>query len=75
MGPKEKKVIAGVIIDQSDMAMPKLSIGSARKLELKNQMAGRKMSELSASEKGTLNWVHQVNESQFEFIISEMISE
>ena len=75
MGPKEKKIIAGVIIDQSDMNTPKLSIGSARKLELKNQMAGRKMSELSASEKGTLNWVHQVNESQFEFIISEMISE
>ena len=75
MGPKDKKVIAGVIIDQSDFNNPKLSIGTQRKLELKAQFSGRRFTDLTASEKGILNWVNQVNPHQYNFVISEMIME
>ncbi len=74
MGPKDKKVIAGVIIDQSGDS-PKMSIGSSRKVDLKNKYEGKSLSELDSSDIGLLNWVKTINASQYQFIVSGMIND
>lgn len=73
MGPRDKKVIAGLILDQSSAGNFKLSIGSNKKLELKQQFEGREIESLTASERGVISWVKSVNQCQHDFIVSGII--
>lgn len=67
MGPRDKKKVAGIIIDQSS-DKPKLSIGSKKKLELRVKYENTDWKTLTPSDKGLLNWVRDINGEQFNFI-------
>lgn len=69
MGPRDRKKIAGVILDHTSNP-PRLSIGSEKKLTLKERYDGKSWSELTASDLGTINWVKCINESQYNFVCS-----
>jgi len=68
MAPKDKKKIAGIILDHSSNP-PRLSIGSARKMELRKKFENKKFSTLNSSEYGVLNWVKTINKDQYNFIL------
>lgn len=71
MGPRDRKKVSGIILDSSG-SIDKLSIGSSRKLELKNKYCGKDWGELTSSDHGTLEWVRSINSSQYDFIVSEI---
>jgi len=74
MGPRDRKKIAGIILDHTSNP-PRLSIGSAKKLELKSRYEGKDWSELTASDMGTINWVKTINPRQHLFVCSGIIGE
>jgi len=67
MSPRDKKEIAGIILDHSTDS-PKLSIGTAKKMELRNRFEGKEYLNLNASDRGILNWVKTINKNQYNFI-------
>lgn len=67
MGPKDRKRIAGIVLDTTS-GEHKLSIGSDKKLELRREFQGRVWSSLDESERGTISWVNTINPSQHAFI-------
>jgi hypothetical protein len=67
MGPRDKKQIAGVILDSVNN---KLSIGSAKKLEFKQRFEGKAWADLDSSDRGTVEWVRNINMDQYNFIMS-----
>lgn len=69
MGPRDRKKIAGIIIDSSGEE-PRLSIGSSKKLKLKQEFEGKDWDSLTSSDKGTIEWVRSINLSQYNFILS-----
>ena len=74
MGPRDRKKIAGIILDHTSNP-PRLSIGSAKKLELKNRYDGKDWKELTTSDMGTINWVKTINRNQYEFVCSGITGE
>lgn len=71
MGPRDRKKVAGIILDTSSES-PKLSIGSSKKLKLKQEFSGLRWKDLSSSDIGTIEWVRSINLEQYQFIISEI---
>ena len=69
MGPRDRKKIAGIILDHTSNP-PRLSIGSRKKLELKERYDGCDFHDLNSSDVGTLNWVNTINREQFSFVCS-----
>lgn len=69
MGPRDRKQIAGVIVDSVNN---KLSIGSAKKLELKQRYEGKAWADLTSSDLGTAEWVRNINMDQYDFIMSDV---
>lgn len=70
MGPRDKKVIAGIILADTDKGQ-KLSIGTKRKLDLANQYKNKDWNiDLNAHDKGILEWVRSINYEQFMFIVN-----
>jgi hypothetical protein len=69
MGPRDRKKIAGLIVDSSG-SIPKLSIGSAKKLKLKQQYEGKSWNDLSNSDRGIVSWVKSINFAQYNFVVS-----
>lgn len=72
MGPGHKKKIAGLILSDVD-GKQKLSIGTKRKLEIKNSIDGKDWNDLSNQELGLLSWISNVNRDQFDFISSGLL--
>jgi len=71
MGPRDKKKIAGIILDTSGDT-PKLSIGSNKKLEIKKMLEGKRLHNLDPRERGILEWVKSINRDQYQFIRNSM---
>lgn len=67
MGPKDRKRIAGIVLDTTS-GEHKLSIGSDRKLQLRQEFQGRSWGSLSDSERGIISWVNTINPDQYSFI-------
>ena len=74
MGASDRKKIAGIILDHTANP-PRLSIGSVKKLELKNRYDGKDWKELTTSDMGTINWVKTINRNQYEFVCSGITGE
>ena len=71
MGPRDRKKIAGLIIDQSGH-LNKLSIGTKYKLELRKKYEGKDWKDLSPSDHGLVEWVRSINYSQYLFIVESI---
>jgi hypothetical protein len=71
MGPRDRKKIAGIVLSDVN-GVQSLSIGSEKKLELRKLFEGRKHSDLTSSEMGTLQWVRTINQDQYAFIVAGM---
>ena len=73
MGPKDRKRIAGIVLDTTS-GEHKLSIGSDKKLSLRQEFQGRSWASLNDSERGTICWVKTINPDQYSFICQGMYS-
>lgn len=72
MGPADQKKIVGIILDST--SDNQLSIGSAKKMALFKEYAGREYADLNPSEKGILGWVRDINMGQYLFILSGILN-
>jgi len=80
MGSRDKKVIAGITIDQSNASCNKLSVGTRLKMDMMLAFSGKDWSKepehedgISLSDKGKICWVRSINLSQYQFITKDII--
>jgi len=74
MGAKDRKQIAGIVLDHNS-GENRLSIGSAKKLALRERFNGREWRTLSSSDLGTINWVKTINLGQHAFVCGGLLGD
>lgn len=73
MGPRDKKVIAGIVLGDSSDGQ-KLSIGTARKLSMAEEYKNKHwVNDLTNHDRGILEWVRNINFSQYQFITRDIV--